>query len=379
MLSTADWDAPYKTNKQHMALTMAKKGFRVLYVESPGMRKPALSSKKDQKRLLLRFVRAISGKRNVAKNIWVCSPLQIPFMHGNRIIKFLNSLLLLFQVQLHQKQIGFTDFFLWSYHPYASTFRNVKGLVKSAYHLVDDLSSVPEIDAQSYKSEESAFLKWVDYVFVTHRNLEKSLRDQHCNILYSSNVVDIGHFRGGRTACRPADLPDVNTPVVGFHGVLSDFKVDFDLLLTLASSRQDWNFVLIGDEREGQNNKDLARLRRLSNVYAIGYKKYEDLPSYLAHFDAAIMPILNTEYTQSMFPMKYYEYIASCVPVVLTKADFVNSIKHRVSVGSDYHEVEVLLEQSILNGKYSVQQSDKMVGQNTWDQRFQLMLDFMGI
>ena len=378
MLSTADWDAPYKTNKQHMAFTMAKRGFRVLYVESPGMRKPILSSVKDRKRILMRLTRAVSGTRNVTKNIWVCSPLQIPFMHGNVVIKFLNSLLLRIQVQFHQKQIGFSEFILWSYHPYASTFKNVKGLTTSAYHLVDDLASVPDIDAQSYKSEERAFLRWVDYVFVTHKNLEENLRNQHSNILYSSNVVDVEHFRSGFVSNSPTDFPDDGKPVVGFHGVLSDFKIDFELLFTLASTRQDWNFVLIGDQREGQDNKVLARLKSLNNVYALGYKKYEVLPIYLAHFNVAIMPILQNEYTQSMFPMKYYEYIAACVPVVTTKSDFVNSLRHNISVGSDYHQVEILLEQCIRNGKYSIKQSDKMVGGNNWDQRFQLMLDFMG-
>ena len=40
LISTADWDHPLWTNKQHVACSLADMGFRVLYVESLGMANP---------------------------------------------------------------------------------------------------------------------------------------------------------------------------------------------------------------------------------------------------------------------------------------------------------------------------------------------------
>ena len=39
LISTADWNHPLWTNKQHVSLSLANAGFRVLYVESLGLRK----------------------------------------------------------------------------------------------------------------------------------------------------------------------------------------------------------------------------------------------------------------------------------------------------------------------------------------------------
>jgi hypothetical protein len=36
VLSTADWDNPFWTNKQHVAVELANRGHRVLYIESLG-------------------------------------------------------------------------------------------------------------------------------------------------------------------------------------------------------------------------------------------------------------------------------------------------------------------------------------------------------
>ena len=44
LVSTADWDNPFWTNKQHVAVELARQGCKVLYVESSGLRRPSLSS-----------------------------------------------------------------------------------------------------------------------------------------------------------------------------------------------------------------------------------------------------------------------------------------------------------------------------------------------
>ena len=39
IISTADWDNPIKTNKQYVAKELSNLGYRILYVESLGIRK----------------------------------------------------------------------------------------------------------------------------------------------------------------------------------------------------------------------------------------------------------------------------------------------------------------------------------------------------
>src|SRR3569623_808851 len=82
MLSTADWDNPFWTNKQHVAVALARRGYRILYIESEGLRRPTASAP-DAKRVLARLKRAVAGMRQVRPKIWVRSPATIP-SQGNR-------------------------------------------------------------------------------------------------------------------------------------------------------------------------------------------------------------------------------------------------------------------------------------------------------
>ena len=58
ILSTADWDHPLWTNKQHTALALAAAGHQVLYVESLGLRAPR-AGRRDLKRIARRLLRML--------------------------------------------------------------------------------------------------------------------------------------------------------------------------------------------------------------------------------------------------------------------------------------------------------------------------------
>ena len=69
ILSTADWDHPLWTNKQHTALALAAAGHRVLYVESLGLRAPR-AGRRDLKRIARRLLRMFSLPSLVAPRVW---------------------------------------------------------------------------------------------------------------------------------------------------------------------------------------------------------------------------------------------------------------------------------------------------------------------
>src|ERR1035441_6501078 len=79
-----DWDAE-PLSKKHIVLRLARKN-RVLWVHSTGNRNPT-ASVRDFRRAWKKVWQHFRGSFPVSKNIFVFSPLVIPF-HGNRAARW---------------------------------------------------------------------------------------------------------------------------------------------------------------------------------------------------------------------------------------------------------------------------------------------------
>lgn len=332
LFATADWDEPYWTNKQHCATTLASLGVKVLYVESIGLRKPKANSPKDIKRIIRRIRKAaysyLVWPAKSSTGIYVVSPLALPGNGPSSFRAKINTWLLDILIKLSVERLRFRNAILWAYHPLIGSCLDMPQVSRALYHCVDDLSAVPGIDAKNFRQAEVKFIKQVNCCYVTAPNLLKKCLPYNSSTQYLANVVDIEHFsqaEGSMKEC-PIPLRAIPEPRIVYHGVLSDFKVDFGLLVECAQLRPNWSFVVIGEEREGQRDPLVVKLRRLKNVYFLGYIPYKDMPSYLNNMNAGILPSLINQYTKSMFPMKFYEYIATGLPVVSTPLDFTKSV-----------------------------------------------------
>ncbi len=80
VFSTADWSEANWTNNQRMTQSLSEQGFRVLYLESLGLRQPT-ASKRDLSRIGRRLLKSLRGLRSVAPNVWELTPLVIPLPH----------------------------------------------------------------------------------------------------------------------------------------------------------------------------------------------------------------------------------------------------------------------------------------------------------
>lgn len=377
LFATADWDEPYWTNKQHCAQSLAALGTRVLYVESVGLRSPKAGSTKDWGRLWNRLCKGLKslilGAREQAPGIYVLSPLLIPAGHRRHWTRVLNRLLLKAAIARAARQRSLHTPLIWTYHPFMLDV--IEGIDRGPllYHCVDDIAAVPGVDAASFRPAEIELLRKAQVVFATAPALAEHCRQYNPNTHYMSNVVDAEHFgRALEPGPIPADLANIPEPRLVYHGVLSDFKIDFQLLLDAARLRPDWSWVLIGEEREGQKNPIVAELKTLTNVHFLGYKPYAVLPDYLRGMQVGLLPSLINDYTRGMFPMKYYEYLAAGLPVVSTPLDFTQGYEVLTikSVPTLLSGIETQLSQ----GRLRHERVRELVGNNTWYSRCIRML-----
>ncbi len=316
LLSTADWDNPFWTNKQHVAAELARRGNRVLYIDSLGLRRPSVSNR-DFKRLVGRLRRTLLASREVRPGLWVWSPVIIP-LQASPLARHMNLRLLQQGLYRRLRALRMRPEWLWTYNPLTSRLLSLPSFDRCIYHCVDEIAAQPGMPAALLKSAETELTRAADIVFATSQSLTESRRRWNDRTYYLPNVADYDHFSSALSAgtAVPQDLARISEPRIGFIGAISGYKIDFGLIRAMACARPDWSIVLIGSVGEGDPWTDIGELRGLPNIHLLGPRPYAELPAYLKGFKVAMLPNRINAYTDAMFPMKLFEYLASGCPVV---------------------------------------------------------------
>lgn len=316
LLSTADWDNPFWTNKQHVAVELARRGHRILYIDSLGIRRPTLKAH-DRRRILRRVIRALKPPRRVRENLWVWSPLVLP-AQGRPWVRGANRVLLRVGLKLWQTVLGVRSEILWTYSPLTTEFLRTSAFKAVVYHCVDDLKNWPGTPKSILESAEAALLRTANVVFTTSPRLYEERRILNSNTYYLPNVADFEHFSKAResNAEIPPDLAAISMPRLGFIGAISGVKLDFSLLKHIATEHPEWSIVLIGAVGVGDPWTNISEIAGIPNIHFLGPRPYARLPNYLKGFQIGLLPNRLNDYTASMFPMKFFEYLAAGLPVV---------------------------------------------------------------
>ncbi|HEY1785180.1 MAG TPA: glycosyltransferase, partial [Pirellulales bacterium] len=372
LFSTADWDHPFWTNKQRVACELAKAGFRVLYVESLGLRRPT-AGRRDLARIARRMRRAAAAPRQVAENIWVWSPLVLPW-HSRVGVRKFNEQALGWMLRRIIKRLGFNRPLLWTYNPLLGPLLAKLPHSLTVYHCVDDLTAAPHMPAAAIDAAEAELAQTADLVFTTSPRLQERMAKRRLEgTHFLPNVADYEHFAQARTGNHlPADLAQIPRPRIGFIGAVSSYKVDFELIATVARDKPDWQWVLIGQVGEGQPGTNTDALR-LPNVHLLGPRPYAQLPDYLRGFDVAAIPSVASDYTASMFPLKFFEYLAAGRPVVGANVPALDDYADACRLVSGPREFIGAVERILAGDLPDAGHCDALARQFTWEWRTRQM------
>jgi glycosyltransferase involved in cell wall biosynthesis len=311
----ADWDTALQTNQHHLMKRLAAEN-RVLFVESLGLRRPQLAGR-DLKRIAKRLRSGLRGPREV-DGLYVLSPLVLP-LHSNALVRALNRRLLEMFVRRAANKLGMYKPILWAYVPQAEALLDALQPELAIYHCVDDIAAQPGIDAASFRAAETRFARRAELVLASAPGLAERLRSISENVLYAPNVADTPLFASALQD-GPIDpaLAELLTPRIVFTGAIVATKLDMGLLVELAKTRPSWSFALVGPIGPGDPSTDVSMLAAEPNLHLLGARTYEQLPSVLRGADAGLIPYARNQLTDSIFPMKVYEYLAAGLPVVAT-------------------------------------------------------------
>jgi glycosyltransferase involved in cell wall biosynthesis len=248
------------------------------------------------------------------------------------------------------------------------------------YDCMDELSAFKNAPLKLKELEQKLILT-ADLVFTGGASLYKAKRVYHKSVHLFPSSVDITHFIQARNELPiPEDQKIIEKPCIGFYGVI-DERFDIELLRKLATSRLDWNFVIIGPVVK----IDINELPKLSNIHYLGKKSYDELPNYLSCWDVAFIPFAINESTKFISPTKTPEYLAAGLPVVSTTitdiiATYRDSeivhIADPANLPAFIDAIELALKDSKNRNKV-YQKADLILQDMSWDKTFNDMYDLI--
>jgi UDP-galactopyranose mutase len=201
----------------------------------------------------------------------------------------------------------------WYYTPMALDFTRHLRPLAVVYDCMDELSAFKGAPEYLTMRERELF-KLADLVFTGGQSLYEAKRNQHHSVFAFPSSIEREHFMQARTAvAEPLDQKDIPHPRLGFFGVV-DERFDVELLDEVSRRRPDWQFVIVGPVVK----IDPEILPKRENIHYLGGKSYQELPSYIAGWDVALLLFAQNESTRYISPTKTPEYLAAGKPVVST-------------------------------------------------------------
>lgn len=297
--SPIGWDAKMFQRYQHIAKGLAEVGGLALYGGHPSIDKNLFVYSKIQENLYIFDATDQSVKDKVLS--------ALVRSKAPKIVR-------LYSIDL---KIGLPEVLTW-----------LKMGFKVVYEYIDLLTPEivgfipPEIALrhQEILRDERIFV-----VATSNKLFEDVQKYRSSNFILSTNGVDINHWKTSSKNC-PADLSSICSTgryIVGYHGTLAEW-IDYECLRAIADEGR-YEVLLIGLEHDRSFKK--SGLHRHPRLHYLGSKPYSKLNEYVAYYDVAILPFIKNDVTDTVSPVKIFEYMAAGKPIVST--DLLECKKYR--------------------------------------------------
>jgi glycosyltransferase involved in cell wall biosynthesis len=185
--------------------------------------------------------------------------------------------------------------------------------------------------------------------------------------------VPNGHNLNPDKEITKADLK-IDGKVIGYLGNIRDW-IDFDLIEKLLESLNETEYLLFIGPVEKNISGRINMLKENSRFRHIPVVAYPEIFSYIKSFDIGIIPFKVNKFTEGVLPNKFFEYIASGIPIVTTALPDLLQFKDIINVAKNDDEFVYMC-----SGKNSKLNRDefeykKIKNESTWEMRVNFIED----
>jgi glycosyltransferase involved in cell wall biosynthesis len=347
-----------------------------LYINSIVMQKPSLKKhigggRSFSQKLVRKTKSILRGLGDGGAGFWVYSPLSLP-IHHIAWLRPVNGALLHFQLGIVMRKLGICNPMVWVACPAACDVAIKMKKSKLVYQRTDRFEEYPNVKAEAIWQYDQKLKANADLTIFVNNKLYTEEVNQCRKALYLDHGVDYDLFVTAQDSEKiPADIKDIDRPIVGFFGGIDDHTSNIDLVKKVVDLLPQMSFVFVGEV-----SSDVTNLHKKENVWFLGPKPYEQIPHYGKCFDVAIMPWRQNRWIEACNPNKLKEYLALGKPIVSTPFPELQKYSEVVYQAKTPEEFAEHIEKALSeDNSERIISRIKKVQTASWEARAELVLD----
>jgi teichuronic acid biosynthesis glycosyltransferase TuaH len=170
----------------------------------------------------------------------------------------------------------------------------------------------------------------------------------------------------------PAWLEALPRPRLLYAGAIHE-RLNTDIMRELSRSLPDASIIVVGPVLDADVVK---KLEPLPNLHLYGAVPHSAVAGLIHGADVCIMPHHRNALTESMSPLKVYEYCATGRPVVATDLPPIRNVHQRVHLVADGESFPDAVRRALTEGPMAEEDRQSFLAQNSWQGRHEHLLDF---
>lgn len=292
----------------------------------------------------------------------------------------LNEALFRASVARAARRLGMQSPALWLNPHSAVHMAGKMGEAAIIYDITDDWTTLTQSPALAQRTadQDAALCRRADATVVCSERLYAMKRETAKHLHLIPNGVDADHYKDVLDGMGPLPPPADGwaKPVLGYTGTIHPDRVDVALVEALAERFRSGTVALVGPNLLG--GEDRQRLLACGNVVLTGPVPYARIPETMRAFDVCITPHRMTAFTESLNPIKLWEYLAAGKPIVATDVAGFRDYPRFVRLASDADGFGQAVEEALSEKDAAAGEARRAEARrHSWEARLDQVVDVL--